>query len=155
MRRTILASFAIVLAFAGMAVASTRDEYKAEVEPICKKNQEASKTILTGVKQLVKSDKLKQAGQRFTKAAAALETAQKQLAAVPQPEADAAKLTKWLSSIKGEVSLMKRIGTKFKQGDKKKGSSLVVTLERNAEDANNLVFAFQFKECKINPSKYK
>ena len=155
MRRTILASFAIVLAFAGMAVASTRDEYKAAVEPICQKNQEASKTILTGVKQLVKSDKLKQAGQRFTKAAAALETAQKQLAAVPQPEADAAKLTKWLTSIKGEASLMKRIGAKFTQGNKKKGSSLVVTLERNAEDANNLVFAFQFRYCKINPSKYK
>jgi hypothetical protein len=132
----------------------SREEYKAAVEPICKTNKEASDKYLTGVRKLVKEDKLKQASERFKKAAAALEKAQKQLAAVPAPPADEARVGKWLSDIKGEVSLMKTISTKFKTGDKGKASSLVVKLTHNANVANNLMIAFQFRYCKIDPSKY-
>jgi hypothetical protein len=158
MKRVILASFAILLAFAGIAsgdASESRTAYKEAVEPICKTNKEASKRILTGVEKMVKDDKLAQAGQRFSRAAKALETAQKELAAVPQPPEDAAKLGKWLSGIKGEVSLMKTIAAKFKAGNKSKGSSLVVKLKNNANKTNNLVLAFQFNYCKIDPSKFK
>jgi hypothetical protein len=146
---------AVLLVFASVAVAeTTRDEYKAQVEPICKTNQDASNRILTGVKQMVKTNKLAQAGQAFAKAATALEKAQKQLAAVEQPPADSAKLNKWLSEIKSEVSLMRTISKKFKAGDKSKATSLTVKLQNNANKANNLVIVFQFKYCKIDPSKY-
>jgi hypothetical protein len=146
---------AALLVFASVAVAETnREEYKAQVEPICKTNQDASNRILTGVKQMVKTNKLAQAGQAFAKAAMALEKAQKQLAAVEQPAADSAKLTKWLSEIKSEVSLMRTISKKFKAGDKSKATSLTVKLQNNANKANNLVIVFQFKYCKIDPSKY-
>jgi uncharacterized protein YbaP (TraB family) len=147
---------AVLLAFAAVAMAEgpSREEYKAQVEPICKTNQEASNRILTGVKTLVKKNKLAQAGQAFAKAATALEKAQKQLAAVPQPPADSAKLTKWLSEIKAEVALMRTISKKFKAGDKSKATSLTVKLQNNANKANNLVIVFQFKYCKIDPSKY-
>jgi hypothetical protein len=146
---------AALLVFASVAVAETnREEYKAQVEPICKTNQDASNRILTGVKELVKKNKLAQAGQAFAKAAMALEKAQKQLAAVEQPAADSAKLTKWLSEIKSEVSLMRTISTKFKAGNKSKATSLTVKLQNNANKANNLVIVFQFKYCKIDPSKY-
>lgn len=132
----------------------TRASYKEAVEPICKTNKQASDRILTGVKELVKKDKLAQASQAFAKAATALEKAQKQLAAVEQPPADAAKLTKWISEIKGEVALMKTISAKFKQGNKSKATSLAVKLQNNATKANNLVVVFQFHYCKIDPSKY-
>jgi hypothetical protein len=157
MRRVILAALAVVLAFAAVASGDTaeRDAYKEQVEPICKTNKEASKRILTGVEKMVKNDELKKAGSRFSQAAAALEKAEKQLAAVPQPPEDAAKLAKWLSGIKGEVSLMKTIAAKFKAGNKSKGSSLVVKLKNNANKTNNLVLAFQFNYCKIDPSKFK
>jgi hypothetical protein len=157
MKRLILISFAIVLAFAAVASGDSaeRNVYKEQVEPICKTNKEASKRILTGVEKMVKNDELKKAGSRFSQAASALEKAQKQLAAVPQPPEDSAKLTKWLSGIKGEVSLMKTIAAKFKAGNKSKGSSLVVKLKNNANKTNNLVIAFQFNYCKIDPSKFK
>jgi len=158
MRRTIIAALALALAFATVAsgdASESRGAYKEAVEPICKTNQDASKRILTGVEKMVKQDKLKQAGARFLQAAAALEKAQKQLAAVPQPPEDSAKLGKWLSGIKGEVSLMKTIGKKFKAGNKGKGSSLVVKLKNNAKTTNNLVIAFQFKYCKIDPGSIK
>lgn len=153
-RRIVISACVFALAFASLAFAVERPEYKEQVEPICKTNKEQSEKFLKGVKTLVKKDKLKQAGTAFAKAATALEKAQKQLAAVPQPEADTAKLTKWLKDIKGEVALMRQISKAFKSGNKAKGSSLSVKLTRNATTANNQVLAFGFNYCKIDPSKF-
>lgn len=132
----------------------TRETYKAAVEPICKTNKQASDRYLTGVKSLVKADKLDKASQNFAKAASALEKAQKQLAAVEQPPADVARLGKWLAGIKGEVALMRTISAKLAQGNKSKASSLAVKLQHNASNTNNLVIAFQFDYCKIEPAQY-
>jgi hypothetical protein len=132
----------------------TRESYVASVEPICKANKSSSDRLLKPVKSLVKSDELKQASQRFTKAAAALERAQTQLAAVPQPPADAAKLTKWLAGIRAEARLMRTIAAKLKQANKARASSLVVKLTHDANTTNNLVIVFQFDYCKIDPGKY-
>lgn len=160
--KTVIALTASLLALtASTAIAETpsppeptRATYVVAVEPICKTNKQASDRYLKGVKALVKNSKLAQASQNFTKAAAALEKAQRQLAAVPQPPEDAAKLAKWLSGIKSEVAQMRTIATKLKQGDKSKASSLAVKLQHNATATNNLVIAFQFDYCKIDPSKY-
>jgi hypothetical protein len=143
--------FAAPFAF---AAETTRSEYVAAVEPICKTNKHASDKYLKGVRNLVKQDKLDQASQRFSKAAAALEKARKQLALVPQPPADAAKLAKWLAGIKSEVGLMRTIAAKLKQGNKAKATSLVVRLTHDANATNNLVIVFQFNYCMIDPSKY-
>jgi hypothetical protein len=156
MRSAVLAALAalMLLAVPALAAETTRDEYKEQVEPICKKNKQESEKFLKGVKKLVRKNKLRQAGVSFAKAAHALERAEKQLAAVPQPAADQAKLRKWLSDIRGEASLMRRISAKFKAGNKSKGSALSVKLTHNANTANNLVIAFQFNYCKIDPSKF-
>jgi hypothetical protein len=156
MRPALLAALAalMLLAVPAFAAETTRDEYKERVEPICKTNKQESERFLKGVKTMVKKDRLKQAGAAFLKAAKALERAEKQLALVPQPAADSVKLGKWLSDIKGEAALMKRIAAKFKAGNKSKGSSLSVKLTHNATVANNLVIAFQFHFCKIDPSKF-
>jgi hypothetical protein len=146
----------VVLALAGTALAAetSREEYKAAVEPICKTNKQESEKYLAGVQTLVKKDKLKQAGESFSKAAAALEKTEKQLAAVPQSSGDEAKLGKWLADVKAEVSLMRRIAAKFKAGEKSKGASLAVKLQNNANKANNVVIVFRFNYCKIDPSQY-
>jgi hypothetical protein len=153
--RLVSVFFAAMLIFASVAAAAvSTDEYKEKVEPICKTNKEASDKYLKGVRQLVKNDKLKQASERFTKAANALEKAQKQLALVEQPAESTTKLTKWLKGVKEEVGLMRTIAAKFKAGNKGKASSLVVKLTHNANTTNNLVLSFGFNYCKIDPSKY-
>jgi hypothetical protein len=156
---TLLASVASLLVFASFAVADTaeRETYKAAVEPICKSNKAAADRLLGPVKDLVRKDKLKQAGQAFTKAATELEKTQKKLAVVPQPPEDAAKLGKWLSEIKAEVSLMRTIAANFNKNTKagkSKATSLAVKLQNNATKANNNVIVFSFNYCKIDPSKY-
>jgi hypothetical protein len=145
---------AILLVTPALAAETTREAYVAVVEPICKRNKQSSDRLLKPVKSMVKADKLEQASQRFAKAATALEKAEKQLAAVPQPSADEAKLDKWLAGIKGEVGLMRTIAAKLKQGNAGKASSLAVKLTHNATTTNNLVIAFQFDYCKIDPARY-
>jgi hypothetical protein len=153
--RVAIATVAAVLIFASMAFAAqTKETYKTAVEPICKANKAKSDKYLKPVKGLVKSDKLKQASEDFTKAAKALEETQKKLAAVPAPETDTATISKWLSGIKGEISLMKTIATKLNKGQKGPASSLSVKLSHNADATNALVFSYSFNYCKIDPSKY-
>ena len=153
--RSALAALAALMVFAAVAVAAVdRAEYKAMVEPICKKNKQASDRLLKGVRDLVRRDKLKLAGERFAKAARALQGTHRQLAAIEQPAADSTRLDRWLSEIRAEAALMKTIGRKFRGGDKSKATSLAVKLQNNASRANNLVIVFQFNYCKIDPSKY-
>jgi hypothetical protein len=73
---------------------------------------------------------------------------------VPQPPADAAKLIKWLAGIRAEAKLMRTIAAKLAQGNKARASSLAVRLQHNATQTNNLVIAFQFNYCRIDPARY-
>jgi hypothetical protein len=154
-RRIALLALGAILASTAIALAdTTRPAYVAAVEPICKTNSDANKKILKGAKAKVKQGKLGPAGTQFLKAAAALTKAEGQLAAVPQPSADAAKLTKWLSDISAEAKLLKKIGTTLKAGNKNKAENYVITLTHNANTTNNLVIAFGFNYCRQNPSRY-
>jgi hypothetical protein len=147
-----------MLLIAGAALASadevTRDSYKEAVEPICKTNTEANEKILKGVKQLVQKGKLKPAGAAFLKASSALKKAYTQIKGVPQPAADTAKLTKWLSYVKTEAELFSQAGKALKSGNKNKAQQIVVKLNHNATLANNQVLSFSFRYCKLNPSKF-
>jgi multidrug resistance efflux pump len=144
----------LVLVAASLAAEQTRETYKVAVEPICQKNREASDRYLKGVRKLVKDEKLKKAGENFTKAAAALEKAQKQLAAVEQPPADSAKLDNWLQGIEGQVAQMRTIAAKLRAGKTGAASSLSVRLTHDATTTNNQVIVFGFNYCKIDPSRY-
>jgi hypothetical protein len=146
----------VVLAVAAPAAATevTRDSYKEAVEPICKVNTEANEKILKGAKAEVQANKLAPAAIQFTKAAAALKKAYAQLAAVPQPSADKAKLAKWLSYVKAETQLFEATAAKLKAGNKLAAESMVVRLEHTANLANNQVAAFEFEYCRFEPSRF-
>jgi hypothetical protein len=139
---------------APLALAITRDEYKAQVEPICKKNSEANEKILKTVRKEVKENKLKTAGAKFIKASTALKKTYNELKAVEQPTEDAAKLTKWLGYVKTEAELFNSAGKALKAGNKSKAQKFVNQLESNANKANAQVLAFSFHYCKFEPSKY-
>ena len=147
---------AALMALSSLAFAAeiSRSEYKTAVEPICQQNSKANERILKGVRQMVKQGKLKPAAAKFQKAGEALKKTHKQLAAVPQPTADEAKLRKWLSYIKEEADLFIRAGKKLKAGQKGAAQTLVNKLTSNANKANALVLAFNFRYCKFEPSKF-
>jgi hypothetical protein len=137
-----------------VALADERDEYVERVEPICKANTEANSRILKGVKGQVQQDKLVPAGKRFIRASRALGKAVTQIAKVPRPAADNAKLTKWIGYLKEEKSYLQRIGQALKAKNKFKAQKLAVALNKNNNKANNTVISFGFDECRIDSSRF-
>ena len=143
-----------LLSASAMAAEVSRDEYVRSAEPICKQNSDANSRILKGVKDQVKQDKLVPAGQRFIRASSALGTAVGKISAVPQPSADAAKLTKWIGYLEHEKTFLLKIGKALKAKDKFHAQKLAVELNKNNNQANNTVISFNFKECRIDSSRF-
>jgi hypothetical protein len=154
----------LVLSFAAMAVLFaavpalaaeiTPDDYKAQVEPICKSNTQANEKILKGVRENVKNGKLSRASKQLLAAAKALKKTRAELLQVPMPSADAARLTKWLAGVKTEVSLLEGAGRKLAKGEKNGASRMVIRLKSNATKTNNLVLSYEFRYCKFEPQKF-
>ena len=132
----------------------TREEYVGRVEPICKTNTQANSRILKGVKEQVEQGELVTAGKRFIRASTALGKAVRQIAAVPKPTADAAKLEKWIGYLKQEKTYLQKIGNALKSKNKFAAQKLAVQLNRNNNRANNTVISFGFRECRIDSSNF-
>jgi hypothetical protein len=136
------------------AAETTREEYRARVEPICKANTQANEKIFKGAKEEVKAKELKKAAGHFSRATAAFEKTIKQLAAVPPPPADAAKLGKWIGYLEAEASFLGKIGKALAAEQKAQAQTYSVRLNRNSNLANNTVLAFGFDYCRIDPSRF-
>lgn len=148
----------LLLLAASMAFGATLEEerltYKDQVEPICKQNRQANERVLKGVKQNIQKGKLTLAGSQFAKAAAALKKARTQLAAVPKPAADNARLTKWLGYVKTEVELFEKVSKKLKAGDKHGAQRMTLQLTSTVNRANNTVLPYEFNYCKVQTSQF-
>ncbi len=155
---TLLIALVALLSAVPVVAASVTDEeqkaYKAQVEPICKKNAEANATILKGVRQNVKNGKLKKASRQLLAAAKALKRTREQLLKVPKPAEDAALLTKWLKGVKTEAEMLEAAGRKLAKGEKNAAVRMVIRLETNAKQTNNLVLSYEFRYCRFNPGKF-
>ncbi len=151
-----LALVAALLLAVPVALAATpeQQEYADQVEPICKANSETNSRILKGVKTQVQKDELVPAGKRFIQASGVLGKTVGQIAKVPQPEAYAAKLEKWIGYLKSEKTYLQQIGSKLKAKDKYHAQKLAVQLNNNNNKANNTVITFPFKECRIDSSRF-
>ena len=156
MRKLPVAIFLVVLlaALPAFAAETTREEYVKAVEPICKANTEANEKILKGVRGKVKAGKLDAASKQFFAVARALKRTRGELLRVPQPPADAARLTKWLGYVKTEVQLFEAVGRKLANGESTAAQKMVVRLVSNARQANNQVLDFEFRYCRFQPSKF-
>lgn len=141
-------------AFGATDPEQTTEGYVAQVEPICKTNTKANETIFKGVRKLVRQGKLKLAAGHFARAAAAFGKATGEIAAVPQPVDDAARLTKWIGLLRKEKSLLGQIGTALRAGKRAQAQRLQGKLVHNGNLANNTVLGFEFHYCLIDSSRF-
>lgn len=132
----------------------TRAEYKAAVEPICKRNKQANSRILKGVRGQVQRGRLVPAGRRFIFASRALTKAVRQIARVPRPPEDVARLKRWITYLNRERIYLLWIGKALIRNNKFQAQKLAVQLNRNNNRANNVVIAFGFRECRIDSSAF-
>lgn len=150
-QRVLPATAAMVLAVASLAFAAetTRSEYKATVEPICKQNAEANADILAGVRAEVQQGKLKPAGRQFTRAATALRSTLAKLRQVPQPAADTETLAEWLAGVGREANRLQATGQALSAGKRHRAETLVRQLTEGARETNALVAGFGFHHCRL------
>lgn len=148
---------AVMCAAAALGVTSptqTRESYVARVEPICKTNAKTTERLLGGVQKQVKEDKLKAASGKVASAAASSGKTVKQLKQVPQPGADAAKLSKWISYLEKEQTLLSELSKALKSEKKPRVQLLTVKLTHNGNQANNTVLGFEFEYCLIPTDQF-
>ncbi len=154
MGAALLVSCTALLGASALAAEVSREEYVRSAEPICKANTEANRRIFKGAPEEVKEGKLKAASRHFTRARQALAKAVRQIAALPQPTADEAKLKKWIGYLGAERDLLGKIASALAHEDKPGAQRLSVRLNRNSNLANNTVLAFGFDYCRIDPSRF-
>jgi hypothetical protein len=148
------------LIFAGLGAAAapaaevSRAQYREAAEPICKLDTQANERILSGVRAEVRAGKLRPAAMKFAKAATALTQALAQLEALPRPVADDARLTKWFTTVKLEVSYFDAVSRKLMASKKGAAEQLVGKLTVTATKANNEVLPFEFSYCRLEPSRF-
>jgi len=143
-----------VLASLAIATEITRDEYKEAVEPICRASATANERILSGVRGEVSQGKLNSAAAKFAKAERALRRTHRELAGVPKPSEDAARLTKWLSYVKTEADLLRSASKALKAGERNKAQTDVVRLTHYANLANTQIVIYDLNNCLFKPAQY-
>jgi hypothetical protein len=136
------------------AAETSREEFVAAAEPICKTNTEANERILAKVRTQVRKGELKPSAISFEKAAEALAGTLGELKALPQPKADAARLESWFSDIEVEVGLFKATAAKLRSGDRAGAERMSAKLTRAAAQANDEVLPFEFRSCCAEPSRF-
>lgn len=160
MKRVIGTVAAVIATFAVAALAhgaepQTRAGYVAQLEPICKRNTEASKRILAGARQRIKRRKLEPAGKQFVRASRAFGSGIRQIVRVPRPPADEAKLQKWFGFLRIVERRLLKLGQVLKMGERLNATHASIQLERSANAANNVSFAFQFHYCRLSRSRFR
>jgi hypothetical protein len=132
----------------------TRDSYREVAEPICKENTKANERILHGVRAMVRHERLEAASHRFRRAAKALRGTLSELREVPRPPGDQGRLSRWLGFVGTVAELFAKTGHYLAAGKRATAEGMVVRLEGTASRANNVVFAFEFKYCRFEPSRF-
>jgi hypothetical protein len=156
--RTALLAVAATLLLAGAAVAEettpSRAEYVSQVEPICEANTIANERILKNVQVKARNGKLKEAGAQFIHASAAFGSTVGKLSAVPRPPEDDARLSRWLDQLRIVQKNLRGLGKALKAENRIRAAHERIRVERSANAANNVGFAFEFHYCRITPSRF-
>jgi hypothetical protein len=132
----------------------TREEYVAQVDPICEQNTLANKRILKGVQAKVNSGRLREAGGQFIRASEKFGVTMKEIEAVPRPPADNARLVKWFGFLGKVKGRLRSIGKALKEENRIKAVHERIGLERSSNAANNVGFVFGFDYCRLTPSRF-
>ncbi len=156
--RTILLAGAATLLLACPAGAEetipSRAEYVSQVEPICEANTIANKRILKNVQAKARNGKLKEAGSQFIHASAAFGSTVDKLSAVPRPAEDDTRLSRWLDQLRVVQANLRGLGKALKAENRIRAAHERIRVERSANAANNVGFAFEFHHCRITPSRF-
>jgi hypothetical protein len=150
----IAALLTLAAAVPASATEESREEYVAQVEPICRTNTKANERILAGTKAEVRHGHLEEAAGKLAAAGQALRATLRELRAVRQPRADRPRLGAWLGYVKKVAELFSVAAHQLDSGQKYAAEKTVVRLNNNATLADNKVLEFEFAYCRFEPARF-
>jgi len=147
---------AATLAFATIARAEgpTQEEYIAAVEPVCEKNTRANRRILAGARFKANHGRRPAAGRQFLRAARAFGATTRRIKAVARPPAYEVRLTRWIARLRVVEGNLRRTGKALKRDNLRGAIIGEVKLRSSALAANNVVYDFDFRYCRLTPSRF-
>lgn len=153
---TIAAVLVATLAVAPLAhgAEQTRDTYRERVEPICKRDTLRSKRILKGAQRRIRQQKLVPAGRQFVHVSRTFGRAVGQIARVPRPPADVARLGKWAKFLRIVQMRLRNLGKRLIEKKRVQATHASIHLERSANAANNVSFIYEFDYCRITRARF-
>jgi hypothetical protein len=77
-----------------------------------------------------------------------------ELRRVPRPPADAKRLSEWLGQIAKQADLLTKAGRALIAGNRHRAGALVTQASNGARRANALVVSFEFRDCRLDASRY-
>jgi hypothetical protein len=150
----LLGAALLVSATAAAAEAPTREEYVAQLERVCKPDAEATQRAMKGARADIRAERLVLAAGKFAQATSIFGATLKQIAAVPRPAADTAKLGKWFGYLKAQESYLSQITAQLRADHAIQAQRLTARFIHNGNLANNVVLAFGFDSCSFKFSRY-
>ena len=139
----------VAAAWADEAGAPTREEYVAQVDPICKSNTDANRPLLKRAKKLGNEKKYGAAAAKVTQATANFGKTLKAIEAVPRPTVDSPRLEKWFHFLAIVKSHLAEVSAALREENKVKAVHKEIKTERSSNAANNVSFVFGFKYCHL------
>jgi hypothetical protein len=158
-RRIAATALLIAIAAAGTTGSAygegpTRAEYVTTVEAICERNTLDNDRILRNVRERIRQGKLGAAGSQFIRASEALGASTREIAAVPRPAVDDARLRKWFGFLDIIRKHLRNLGKALEERDRIKAAHERIRVERSGNAANNVGFVFEFRHCRFTPSRF-
>lgn len=151
---TFSAAMLLAAAPAPAAEAPTRDEYVEQLEAICKPDALATQKAMKGARGDIRAERLAAAAGKFAKATSIFGSTVREIAAVPRPPADTARLGKWFTYLKRQESYLRQITEQLRRDRAIKAQRLTARFIHNGNLANNVVLAFGFNYCSFKFSRY-
>lgn len=149
-----LAALTLLAAPAPAAEAPTRAEYVERLEAICKPDALATQRAMKGARGDMRAERLAAAAGKFAKATSIFGSTVKEIAAVPRPPADTAKLGKWFTYLNRQASYLRQITAQLRRDRAIKAQRLTARFIHSGNLANNVVLAFGFNYCSFKFSRY-
>jgi hypothetical protein len=150
----IAAALLLLAAGSAAAEAPTREAYVAQLEQTCRPDAEATRRAMKGARSDIQAERFAVAAEKFAAAASIFGGTVKEIAVVPRPAGDEAKLGKWFGYLKAQESYLKQAALQFRADRPVKGQRLTARFIHNGNLANNAVLAFGFDYCSFKFSRY-
>jgi hypothetical protein len=155
---TVVAGLGAAALCGGVAAAeegTSRAEYVAQLEAICKPGALATEKAVKGVKGDIEAERLAVAAAKFSAAARIFDHTVARIAPVPRPPADQPVLAKWFVDLEREEAYLKKIAAALHAGETILSQRYVARFIREGNRANNAVLPFGFNYCAFRFSRFE